>query len=53
LIVQAHTRASDILRERRSILDVLAARLMEQEVVEGADVRALVGQGSSSDSQAA
>jgi cell division protease FtsH len=42
LLVEAHARASDILRERRSVLDVLAARLMEHEVVEGADVRALV-----------
>jgi cell division protease FtsH len=43
LLVDAHTRASDILRGRRSTLDTLARRLMEQEVVDGAEVRALVG----------
>jgi len=53
LLVEAHARASDILRGRRSILDVLAARLMEQEVVEGADVRALVEQRASPAPQAA
>jgi cell division protease FtsH len=53
LLVEAHARASDILRERRNILDVLAARLMEQEVVEGADVRALVEQKASPAPQAA
>ena len=42
LVVEAHTRASSVLRDRRGILDTLARRLMEQEVVEGADVRALV-----------
>jgi cell division protease FtsH len=47
LLVDAHARASDILRERRGVLEVLAARLMEQEVVEGADVRALVQQKTS------
>jgi cell division protease FtsH len=53
LIVEAHTRASDILRDRCAVLGVLAARLMEQEVVEGAEVRALVGQGVSPAPQAA
>jgi cell division protease FtsH len=53
LLVEAHARASDILRERRRVLDVLAARLMEQEVVEGADVRALVQQKASTAPQAA
>ena len=43
LLVDAHTRAADILRGQRSILDTLARRLMEQEVVDGAEVRALVG----------
>lgn len=49
LVVDAHTRASNILRDRRSILGKLARRLIEQEVVEGAEVRALVTQVSSSD----
>lgn len=53
LVVEAHTRASDILRDRRSILGTLARRLMEQEVVEGAAVRALIEQTSSSAPQAA
>jgi cell division protease FtsH len=53
LLVEARARASDILRERRSVLEVLAARLMEQEVVEGADVRALVQQKASPAPQAA
>ena len=53
LVVDAHTRASDILRDRRSILGTLARRLIEQEVVEGAEVRALVAQASSSAPQAA
>ena len=53
LAVDAHTRASDILRDRRSILGTLARRLIEQEVVEGGEVRALVAQSSSSTPQAA
>jgi cell division protease FtsH len=53
LVVDAHARASDILRDRRSILGMLARRLIEQEVVEGAEVRALVAQASSSAPQAA
>ena len=44
LVVEAHTRAIGILRERRSILDTLAKRLIEREVVEGAEVRALIEQ---------
>jgi cell division protease FtsH len=44
LLIEAHARASDMLRERRGLLDVLAARLTEQEVVEGTEVRALVQQ---------
>ncbi|MEK6911821.1 MAG: hypothetical protein AABX36_03345, partial [Candidatus Thermoplasmatota archaeon] len=38
----AHTRALGILRDRRSILDTLARRLMEHEVVEGAEATAVV-----------
>ncbi len=53
LVVEAHIRASDILRDRRGILGTLAQRLIEQEVVEGAEVRALVAQASSSTPQAA
>jgi hypothetical protein len=39
--------------ERRGALEVLAARLMEQEVVEGADVRALLQHNASPASQTA
>jgi cell division protease FtsH len=53
LMVEAHTRASDILRDRRAVLGVLAARLMEQEVVEGTEVRALVEPGTPHVPQAA
>jgi cell division protease FtsH len=52
LVVEAHTRALGILRERRAILDAVARQLMEREVVEGAEVRALIEQPSST-SQAA
>ena len=47
LVVEAHTRALGILRERRAILDIVARQLMEREVVEGAEVRALIEQPSS------
>lgn len=53
LVVEAHTRALGVLRDRRSILDTLAQRLIEHEVVEGAEVRALIEQTSSSAPQAA
>ena len=53
LVVEAHARASDILRDRRNMLSALARRLMEQEVVEGAEVRALIERASSSAPQAA
>jgi cell division protease FtsH len=53
LVVEAHTRASDVLRGQRIVLDTLARRLMEHEVVEGADVRALVHPGSSTAPHAA
>ncbi len=42
LVIDARRRATDILTARRSVLETLARRLMEQEVVEGDDVRALV-----------
>jgi cell division protease FtsH len=53
LVVEAHTRALGVLRDRRSILDTLARRLNEHEVVEGAEVRALIEQTSSSAPRAA
>jgi cell division protease FtsH len=42
LLVDAHARASAVLRERGGVLSGLARRLLEQEVVDGAEVRALV-----------
>jgi hypothetical protein len=42
LVVDAHTRAQSILTQHRAILDVLTHQLMEREVVEGAEIRALV-----------
>ena len=43
LVVDAHSRALDLLRTRRHALDTLAKRLLEREVVDGAEVRAIVG----------
>jgi ATP-dependent Zn protease len=51
--MDGHTRASDILRGRRGVLATLAKRLMDQEVVEGAEVRSLIGQVPSSAPEAA
>jgi cell division protease FtsH len=42
LVVDAHTRALSILNDHRAALDAVAKKLIEREVVEGADVRALV-----------
>ena len=53
LVVEAHAQALSILRERRATLETLAHRLMEREVVEGAEVRALVEQASPSAPRAA
>jgi cell division protease FtsH len=53
LLIEAHARASDILGARRPILDAVAKRLMEHEVVDGADVRALIAQAPSAAPQAA
>lgn len=53
LVLAAHAQALNILRERRATLDTLAHRLMEREVVEGAEVRALVEQAAPSAPRAA
>ncbi|HUK32335.1 MAG TPA: ATP-dependent zinc metalloprotease FtsH [Vicinamibacterales bacterium] len=42
LVVDAHAHALDLLRQRRPALDAVAQQLLEHEVVDGADVRALV-----------
>jgi cell division protease FtsH len=43
IITDAHNEARRILRERRDILDELSARLLDKEVVEGDELRALLG----------
>jgi cell division protease FtsH len=43
LMVEAHDRAVSLLRERRQTLDAVTRRLVEREVVEGDELRALVG----------
>jgi cell division protease FtsH len=42
LITSAEDRARRILSERRDVLDVLSARLLEKEVVEGEELRQLL-----------
>jgi cell division protease FtsH len=42
LMVEAHDRAGSLLRERRHTLDAVARRLVEREVVEGDELRALI-----------
>jgi cell division protease FtsH len=46
LLVEARDRAVAILRERRGLLDTLVQRLVAEEVVDGAEVRALVAAAS-------
>jgi cell division protease FtsH len=53
LLVDAHTRALGVLRERRAILDEVARRLCEREIVEGSEVRALIEQATISAPHAA
>jgi cell division protease FtsH len=43
IISDAHNEARRLLRERRDILDELSARLLDKEVVEGDELRALLG----------
>jgi cell division protease FtsH len=43
LITDAHNEARRVLRERRHILDELSARLLDREVIEGAELRELLG----------
>jgi cell division protease FtsH len=42
LVEEGHARARSILEEHRSVLDVLAERLQETEVMSGAEVEALL-----------
>jgi cell division protease FtsH len=43
IITDAHNEARRLLHERRDILDELSARLLDKEVVEGDELRALLG----------
>jgi cell division protease FtsH len=43
ILTDAHNEARRVLRERKPILDELSTRLLEREVIEGAELRALLG----------
>jgi cell division protease FtsH len=43
ILGEAHDRARSLLRERRDILDELSRRLLEREVIEGDELRTLLG----------
>jgi cell division protease FtsH len=43
ILFEAHDRARGILRDRKDILDELSARLLDREVIEGDELRALLG----------
>jgi cell division protease FtsH len=43
ILTEAHEDARRVLRERRDILDQLSERLLEKEVIEGDELRALLG----------
>ena len=43
ILTSAHDDARRVLRERRDILDQLSERLLEKEVIEGDELRALLG----------
>jgi cell division protease FtsH len=44
IITDAHNQARSVLSERKPILDELSARLLDKEVIEGEELRALLGQ---------
>jgi cell division protease FtsH len=43
IMTEAHDQARKVLQERRTSLDDLAARLLEKEVIEGDELRAMLG----------
>jgi ATP-dependent Zn protease len=43
IMTEAHDQARRVLQERRSSLDDLAGRLLEKEVIEGDELRAMLG----------
>jgi cell division protease FtsH len=44
IITDAHNQARSVLSERKHILDELSARLLDKEVIEGDELRTLLGQ---------
>jgi cell division protease FtsH len=45
IMTDAHEQARRVLRDRRAILDELSTRLLDKEVIEGEELRALVHHG--------
>jgi cell division protease FtsH len=43
ILTEAHEEARRVLRERRDVLDRLSARLLEKEVIEADELKAIVG----------
>ena len=43
ILAEAHEQAREILRDRKDILDELSQRLLDREVIEGDELRALLG----------
>ncbi len=43
ILTEAHERARQILRERRGTLDALSERLLEKEVIEAEELKAIIG----------
>jgi cell division protease FtsH len=48
LVETAHQRAVHILKQNRDLLETLATQLLEQEVIEGSDLKALLNQAQDS-----
>jgi cell division protease FtsH len=43
IMTNAHDQARRVLRDHRSVLDTLSERLLIKEVIEGEELRALIG----------
>jgi cell division protease FtsH len=43
ILTDAHNEARRVLRERKAVLDELSVRLLDKEVIEGEELRALLG----------
>ena len=46
IMSDAHAQARRVLAERRQVLETVAARLLEKEVIDGDELRALIAQGA-------